>query len=184
MNVSAFIMVGIVGIAIGFGLGMWYSALRFSGESKTGASAQIESRLAPPPAKPTLVKTTSPGEDAPTPAASPAPEATDDSLSSALPVQKPQISPMSVLARALQADVRNPQPAEKSIAVQIDEILQENLENSPLASRAIRLLELPNKGMVVMVGLDQYAGVDAVPDEEIKTVIRTAVAEWERRVSE
>jgi hypothetical protein len=91
---------------------------------------------------------------------------------------------MSVLARALQADVRNPQPAEKSIAVQIDEILQENLENSPLASRAIRLLELPNKGMVVMVGLDQYAGVDAVPDEEIKTVIRTAVAEWERRVSE
>jgi hypothetical protein len=94
------------------------------------------------------------------------------------------VNPVSVLARALQSEVRNPAPAPKSIAAQIDDILQEVLENSPLESRAIRLLELPTKGMVVMVGLDQYEGVEAVPDDEIKGMIRSAVAEWERRISQ
>jgi hypothetical protein len=37
--------------------------------------------------------------------------------------------------------------------------------------------------MVIMVGLDQYADIDAVPDEEIRTVIRESVAEWESRSS-
>jgi hypothetical protein len=91
---------------------------------------------------------------------------------------------VNLLARALQSEVRSPQPPPMSIAAQIDEILQEKLETSPLNSKAIRLLELPGKGMVVMVGLDQYEGVDAVPDEEIQNLIRSAVAEWERRVSE
>jgi hypothetical protein len=36
--------------------------------------------------------------------------------------------------------------------------------------------------MVVMVGLDQYAGVDDVPDAEIRALIHSAVTEWERRV--
>jgi hypothetical protein len=37
--------------------------------------------------------------------------------------------------------------------------------------------------MVVMVGLNQYDGVEAVPDEEIRNLIRSAVAEWEERAS-
>jgi hypothetical protein len=53
-----------------------------------------------------------------------------------------------------------------------------------MAQRGVRLLELPNKGMVVMVGLEQYSGVDEVPDDEIRSMIKLAVAEWETRVSQ
>jgi hypothetical protein len=71
----------------------------------------------------------------------------------------------------------------KSIAAQIDEILQEDLAESPLKNRAIRLMELPGKGMVVMVGLDQYADVGSVPDAEIREAIRASVARWEKTIS-
>jgi hypothetical protein len=98
-------------------------------------------------------------------------------------LQKPSLNPINVLARAIQSDINVP-PATKSIAAQIDEILQEKIEGTQLEKRGVRLLELPNKGMVVMVGLDQYAGVDEVPDEEIRSVIKSAVVEWERRVSQ
>jgi hypothetical protein len=92
------------------------------------------------------------------------------------------LNPINVFARAIQADVSKVDQPNKSIAAQIDEILQEKLVNTPLSQRAIRLMELPGKGMVVMVGLDQYDGVSSVPDPEIRELIRSCVAEWERRV--
>jgi hypothetical protein len=190
MNESALlIIVGIIGLAIGFALGIAVTSLRTSRDTKVGDSSQLEARLSPPtpvtdsekpkPIIEAAVPTTLPPVEAP-PGASEAGELP----SASSPAQRPTLSPVNVIARALQAEVRSPQPPPKSIATQIDEILQEMLENSTLATRAIRLLELPNKGMVVMVGLDQYEGVDAVPDEEIKKVIRAAVAEWEKRISE
>ncbi len=94
---------------------------------------------------------------------------------------KPKISPIDMVARAVKPDTRPLERPPQSIAVQIDEILQEKLSGTPLDARAIRLMELPAKGMVIMVGLDQYADIDAVPDEEIRTVIRESVAEWESR---
>jgi hypothetical protein len=96
--------------------------------------------------------------------------------------RKPSTNPIEFFARALQSDVPKVVPEPKSIAGQVDEILQEKLAESTLANRAIRLMELPGKGMVVMVGLDQYDGVDAVPDEEVRAMIRSSVMEWERRV--
>jgi hypothetical protein len=32
--------------------------------------------------------------------------------------------------------------------------------------------------------MDQYDGVDAVPDPDVRDLIREAVAEWEARVTE
>lgn len=93
------------------------------------------------------------------------------------------LNPINVFARAIQSDVKPVEKSNKSIAAQIDEILQEKLETSSLAGRAIRLMELPGKGMVVMVGLDQYDGVNSVPDPEIREIIRSCVTEWERRVA-
>jgi hypothetical protein len=44
-------------------------------------------------------------------------------------------------------------------------------------------MELPGRGMMVMVGLDQYEGVEKVPDPEIRSLIREAVEEWEKRLA-
>ena len=103
------------------------------------------------------------------------------SVSGPADVQRPTIKPVNILARAMVPEIP-PEPL-KSIVAQIDDILQEKLEGSPLSKRGIRLRELPNQGMVVMVGLDQYEGIEEVPDEEIRILIRSAVSEWEKRVS-
>ena len=169
--------VGVIGIGIGFALGMLVNSLRSpQSDSKAQEVPGIQAEGKP---KPDL-----PGKKAP-----PA-QTTQESLSDVQPSQdqsplkRPSMNPLDAFTRALQPVSQPTHPFARSIAEQVDEILQEMLMDSPLRSRAIRLLELPQKGMVVMVGLDQYAGVDAVPDEEIHSLIRSAVAEWERRVSE
>ena len=106
-------------------------------------------------------------------------------VSAAPPSSQPKparVGPVDLLSQAILADVRKPEPPPASIAAQIDEILQEKLAAEPAMSRAVRLLEIPGKGMVVMVGLDQYPGVDDVPDAEVRALIHSAVTEWERRV--
>lgn len=102
------------------------------------------------------------------------------------PEQAGQISrnPFKVFTRAFQElDKPKVAPSAVSIAAQIDEILQEKIAATPLEGRGIRLLELPGQGMVVMIGLDKYEGVEAVPDAEIRSLLRQAVAEWEARVT-
>lgn len=98
--------------------------------------------------------------------------------------EKVSLNPVEMFARAFKSD--GPPPPPKSIAAQVDEIVQEMLDqpemqNSSLRTKGIRLMELPGKGMVVMVGLEQYAGVEDVPDAEVKQLLKAAVAEWERR---
>jgi hypothetical protein len=107
------------------------------------------------------------------------PAAASSSLEEGL---KQTFNPLDVFARSLRTDVRKPSAPEPSIAAQIDDILQEKLTGLPDEKRAIRLMELPGKGMVVMVGLDHYDGVDAVPDPEVRALIRECVAEWEQRM--
>ena len=66
-----------------------------------------------------------------------------------------------------------------SIVEQVDDILQEILASSPLAEKNIRLTETPNKGVIVWVGNEYYEGINAVPDDEVKRIIRQAVKKWE-----
>lgn len=73
--------------------------------------------------------------------------------------------------------------AQQSIAAQIDEILQRKLAGTPLAERGIKIVELPNQGMVVLVGLEKFTDLTQVPEEEVRSVIAQAVAEWEAQTS-
>jgi len=75
----------------------------------------------------------------------------------------------------------SPETPRLSIAAQIDEILQQKLENTPLEERGIRLMEQAGQGITVMVGLDKYDSVEAVPEAVVRAIIREAVAEWEAR---
>ncbi len=118
---------------------------------------------------------------APKPSAPPAkpPPAAPIAAPISQPIQRPAIS----------ASVSTPKKETKkeeatgptTMVGQIDAILQEHLASSPLANRAIRLFEPPEGGVIVMVGLNKYNGVNDVPDPEVQAVIRGAIAEWEKK---
>jgi hypothetical protein len=88
--------------------------------------------------------------------------------------------PIETLGEAASASPRG-EAAEKSVVAKIDEILQVKLAGSPLAGLGIRLEEDLEQGIVVMVGLNQYADLEAVPDPHVRDIIQLAVSEWEKR---
>ena len=67
---------------------------------------------------------------------------------------------------------------------QIDQILQTKLEGTHLDDQGIRLVEGPEQGMVIEIGLDKYTEIEAVPDEQIRQLIRLSVADWERSLGD
>lgn len=67
------------------------------------------------------------------------------------------------------------------MVAQIDEILQARLVSSPLADHAIKLMESPEGGVIVLVGLQKFNGVGEVTDPQIQAEIRAAIAEWEKK---
>jgi hypothetical protein len=68
-----------------------------------------------------------------------------------------------------------------SIVQMIDDVLQKNLATSPLASKKIRLEEGSIGEVIVFIDKDRYPSIDAVPDEDVKAIIRAAIAEWEKK---
>lgn len=99
--------------------------------------------------------------------------------------KRTSLNPFQIFTRSLQPleKIGSDEP-DKSIVAQIDEILQTRLENTPLADQGIRLIEGPDQGMVIEVGLSRYTDIDAVPDSEVRRLIRQAVNEWESRTAE
>lgn len=69
----------------------------------------------------------------------------------------------------------------KSMIEQIDEILQELVIHSAQSHRSVKVTQDLRDGIVVWLDGGRYPGLDSVPDAEIRTLIRAAAAEWERR---
>ncbi|MBM3123252.1 MAG: hypothetical protein FJZ97_13870 [Chloroflexi bacterium] len=67
-----------------------------------------------------------------------------------------------------------------SMVEQIDAILQRKLAETSGGPRGVRLVEGSGGSLRVFVGVLSYAYED-VPDDEVKRMIREAVAEWESK---
>ncbi|MCI0518794.1 MAG: hypothetical protein L0Z70_00875 [Chloroflexi bacterium] len=173
------ILTFLIGAATGFAIGVLVGQRAGKETAREPASLPEVVQEPPAPAEPADRR-----KEAEQPAAPLRIEPALGERPSQLQLNRPSLNPVDVFARALQGDSRAPASPPKSIALQVDEILQENLKGTPLEEKAIRLMELPGRGMVVMVGLDSYDGVDAVPDEEVRKAIRAAAAEWELRAGE
>jgi hypothetical protein len=91
-------------------------------------------------------------------------------------------NPIKAFTDIIGVEVNKPKSTDLSIVAQVDEILQEKLENSPLAKRGISMKDSLDGGLLVWVGLKQYASIDEVPDPEIRQLLRESVEEWERRL--
>ncbi len=67
-----------------------------------------------------------------------------------------------------------------SMVEQINDILQRKLAESSGPSRGVRLLEAAGGSLRVFIGLQSFTFED-VPDDDVKRMIREAVAEWEAK---
>jgi hypothetical protein len=92
----------------------------------------------------------------------------------------PPTQPAALKSAAIAREDRPIAPA-NSIVGQIDSVLQARIAGTPLEERGVFLAQTPEGGVMVYVGLTKYMGIDEVPDEEIKTAIRAAITEWEKK---
>jgi hypothetical protein len=130
---------------------------------------------------------------APQPSTPPKPTTLDDRLhaignpesqpASPRPVSPPvrqTVQPPAPRSSTIAKEDRPAAPA-NSIVSQIDAILQDRLEGTPLEERGIFLAQSPEGGVIVYVGLTRHNAIDDVSDPEIKAAIRAAIAEWENK---
>ncbi len=88
---------------------------------------------------------------------------------------------VSLFVRSIEANAPKLPTHTKTIAAQIDDIVQERLVDSPLAGHRIRLVDTPDHGMAVEIGDRQYDSISAVPENEIRLFLQEAVQIWQRR---
>jgi len=178
----------------------WLGVEESAPVAETGKNANMESRLASvtrtptgplgsparTPTGPLTMPTRTPTGPLTAPARTPtgpltAPRKTPTGpLSTPQPVVRPVEASLPVaLAEEAAKSIKPNKPL--SIVEQINDILQETIKDTPLATRMVRLVEDPREGVVVWIGLDHFPGVDSVPDPEIKAALRKAANEWERR---
>jgi hypothetical protein len=92
--------------------------------------------------------------------------------------QKIAAPPVQVIPAAVEAALPT-QASALSIVSQINDILQLIISGTPVAQRGVRVQESISGGVEVWIGTSKYEGVDAVPDEEVKKLLKQAVSEWE-----
>jgi hypothetical protein len=92
------------------------------------------------------------------------------------------VAPQSPLPQVDKKAAEAPQTeTPKTMLEEIDEIIQEITEGTPLESLKVRLATDARSNVVVWVGSKHFEGADAVDDPEVKAVLRKAVAAWEKR---
>lgn len=175
MDLTLAIFLILIGCIIGFSMAALLFTLRTEKKEETAP-------LSPP--HPSLEKTQT-MEENPTILEIPSPALKEIPPTSEQPLKHPTGGPLGIFVRALQKmEIPRVEPALPSIVAQIDAILQERLKGTSLARRGVRLVEQSDQGMAIVIGLNRYDELDAVPDAEVQAAIRAAVAEWERRTSQ
>lgn len=95
-----------------------------------------------------------------------------------------EVKPVSTKLTDMVGGIFNPTPTPapefKSIAMQINDILQEMIADTPFDDRGITVNDAPDHGVMVTMDGEKYPGVKDVPDEEVRNLIRSAVVEWEK----
>jgi hypothetical protein len=125
-----------------------------------GKPASVPAPTSPPPPKPT-------------PASAP--------VKSTPPQPAGQPTPSTPVNTPTSKKDNESETTPRSIVGQINMVLQKNIADTPLESRGISIMESVSGGVNVYVGIQRFESVDDVPDEEVKSAIRAAIAEWENK---
>ena len=95
--------------------------------------------------------------------------------------QQPEIREMLFPRRKAVMEKSEPPEPPKSIAEQIDEIVQSLLPNSSLNGQQIRLSEVPGGGLLIVHNGQRYQGIEEVEDPDAHALIKKAVQVWNER---
>ncbi len=118
----------------------------------------------------------------PSPVTAAASSPTSLASSNAPTTPPPRVDFLRGMRSLLQNDIKKTEPPPIiSIVAMIDEVLQKKLAGTPLADKKIRLEEGAIGEVVVFIDKERYPGIDSVPDEQIKAIIRAAITEWEKK---
>ncbi len=121
--------------------------------------------------------------DAPAPQPRPASSA-PMVVSAPEPVPTPEVKPVS-MAFPLAQPKPKPDPATEfkllSMVKQIDVVLQRRIAGTALEPYDIHLQDAPSGGLEVVIGEKKFDTIDDVPDANVKSAIRAAIAEWEQK---
>jgi hypothetical protein len=131
-------------------------------------------RLAEPTAPPEARSASLP------PARTASPPPARASIQESRPLPKPTMNPFKQMA-VLRELSKNPPAPTLTIAEQIDAVLQEHIRSTPLVERGIRVHPGPRGDAVFDLDGESYTGVEQLPDEDVRVVVRAAIAEWEAK---
>jgi hypothetical protein len=87
----------------------------------------------------------------------------------AVPSSRQEVSPVTS---------RSQEPTSLNLVAEIDRILQAKLAASAMDSVDAEILAGPEGGVRIRVGTQHYSTPDDVPDEELRRMIKSAIAEW------
>lgn len=159
-----------------FGLGFLSAYFLFKTEAPAPPHARPEQPVpapAPVPADPTA-------NAAPPPAALPPIHSEPKPAILNLPNPAPENVLSGALGRAGRIFEKPARPVGKTISSQIDAILQDRLVHSADLNLNLHLVDLEDHSLGVVLNGQTFNGIEAVPDERAKALIRSAVAEWQR----
>jgi len=97
--------------------------------------------------------------------------------------EEPKLSNDFEPFKPLDSDMELEEPLKlkpKTIAGQISDIIDEIIQTSPLREKGIKLIEREDHGVDVWFGMEKFDGIEAIPYPEVKALIKTAAARWER----
>ena len=94
-------------------------------------------------------------------------------------VKPPSMDITDILSRAVNPEKPKPVEGLKSIASQVDDIVQARLPASEFRNRTIKVLDHPKMGLLVLVDGEHFEGVNDVTDEAVRHFLRECVAAWE-----
>jgi len=88
-------------------------------------------------------------------------------------------NPVKVVNAAMKANATLP-PESRDIAGEINTILHEQLEGTPLETRGIEITQMAGRGLRFVVGLSTYEFLDEIEDADVQQAIREAIRVWEQ----
>lgn len=151
--------------------------------------------VAPASATPPAPAPARPAAPPPAPAEPPAPQASAADVEAVLsqlnaaplprpdeahaPLKLPSMNIFKQMAQAREVSAREIAPI-KSVAQQIDDVLQHLILGTPFARQNLHVASDPAGNVVFEVGADLYRSVEEVPDRNLQVVFQEAIRRWEQ----